>query len=106
VGDAAGYVEPFTGEGMGWALWGALALAPFVHAGVERWDEALLQRWDKVHRRRIRQGQRICRIVAWGLRRPWMARAAVRVFGAVPVLARPLVTHTTGSPRLQTGRPW
>ncbi|MEC7846877.1 MAG: FAD-dependent oxidoreductase, partial [Gemmatimonadota bacterium] len=24
VGDAAGYVEPFTGEGMGWALWGAL----------------------------------------------------------------------------------
>ena len=106
VGDAAGYVEPFTGEGMGWALWGALALAPLVHAGVERWDEALLHRWDKVHRRRIRQGQRICRMVAWGLRRPWMARAAVRVFGMVPVLARPLVMHTSGIPSLRTGRPW
>ena len=106
VGDAAGYVEPFTGEGMGWALWGALALAPLAHAGVERWDEALLQRWDKVHRRRIRQGQRVCRMVAWGLRRPWMARAAVRVFGTVPVLARPLVMHTTGIPRLRRGRSW
>ena len=95
VGDAAGYVEPFTGEGMGWALWGALSLAPLVHAGVDRWDEALLHRWDKAHRRRIRQGQRVCRMVAWGLRRPWMARAAVRVFGTVPGLARPLVMHTS-----------
>ena len=30
LGDAAGYVEPFTGEGMGWALMGALAVVPLV----------------------------------------------------------------------------
>ncbi len=106
VGDAAGYVEPFTGEGMGWALWGALALAPLVHAGVERWDGALVHRWEKVHRRRIRQGQRVCRMVAWGLRRPWMVRAAVHIFGTVPVLARPLVIQTSGATRLRRGRTW
>lgn len=104
VGDAAGYVEPFTGEGMGWALWGALALAPLVHAGAKRWDEALLHRWAQVHRRRIRRGQRICRMVAWGLRRPWMARVAVHVLGTLPVLARPFVMHTSATTHVRSGR--
>ena len=104
VGDAAGYVEPFTGEGMGWALWGALALAPLVHDGVRRWDDALVERWAQVHRRRIRRGQRVCQMVAWGLRRPWMARTAVRVLGAAPALARPLVMHTSVTTHLRRGR--
>ncbi len=106
VGDAAGYVEPFTGEGMGWALWGALALAPLVHAGVGRWDDALVHRWAQVHRRRILRGQRVCRMVAWGLRRPWMARVAIHVFGTVPSLARPLVMHTSVTTPLRRGSPW
>ena len=105
VGDAAGYVEPFTGEGMGWALWGALALAPLVHAGVARWDEALVRRWEQAHRRRIRRGQRVCRGVSWGLRRPRMARAALRVFGAAPGLAHTLVKHTSATPHLRRGSP-
>ncbi len=106
VGDAAGYVEPFTGEGMGWALWGALALVPLVYSGVGRWDDALVHRWAQVHRRRIRRGQRACRMVAWGLRRPWMASVAVRVLGTVPSLARRLVTRTSVTPRLRRGRSW
>jgi len=105
VGDAAGYVEPFTGEGMGWALWGALALAPLVYTGVTRWDDELVRRWERVYRRRIRRGQRICSVVAWGLRRPRMVRAALRVFGAAPGLARPLVQRTSAIPRLRRGSP-
>ena len=38
IGDAAGYVEPFTGEGMFWALSGARALAPLVARSVDGWD--------------------------------------------------------------------
>ena len=106
VGDAAGYVEPFTGEGMAWALWGALALAPLVHAGVARWDEALVRRWNQVHRRRIRRGQRVCSKVAWSLRRPLMAHVALRVLGAAPGLARPLVKHTSATTHLSGGSPW
>ena len=101
VGDAVGYVEPFTGEGMGWALWGALALAPLVHAGVSRWDATLVSRWKKEYDRRIGRGQRICRLVAWGLRRPRVAHLALRVFGTAPRLARPLVIHTSATPHLQ-----
>jgi menaquinone-9 beta-reductase len=37
VGDAAGYVEPFTGEGMAWAMHGALALAPIVDRAIAGW---------------------------------------------------------------------
>ena len=106
VGDAAGYVEPFTGEGMGWALWGALALAPLVHSGVAHWDEALVRRWDRVHRGLIRRGQLVCRIVAWGLRHPRVARVALRACGTVPGLARPLVTHTSATPHLGKGSSW
>ncbi len=101
VGDAAGYVEPFTGEGMGWALWGALALAPIVHAGVAHWDEALVRRWNQVHHGLFWRGHGVCRIVAWGLRRPWMVRTALRVCSTAPGLARPLVTHTSTIPHLR-----
>jgi len=106
VGDAAGYVEPFTGEGMAWALWGALALAPLVCAGVARWDPALIRRWSQMHHRRIRRGQRVCSMVAWGLRRPWMAQTALRGLGAVPSMARPLVKHTSAVTHLREESPW
>ena len=106
VGDAAGYVEPFTGEGMAWALWGALALAPLVCAGVARWDPALVSRWSQMHRRRIRRGQRVCSMVAWGLRRPWMARMALRALSALPGAARPLVKRTAAVKHLQGGSTW
>lgn len=106
VGDAAGYVEPFTGEGMAWALWGAVALAPLVRAGVARWDSALIRRWSQMHRQRIRRGQRVCGMVAWGLRRPWMAQMALRGLGAVPGVARPLVRHTSAVTYLRGESPW
>ena len=105
VGDAAGYLEPFTGEGMAWALWGALAMVPLVRAGVVRWDPALVHQWGRAHRRRIRRGQRVCGMVAWGLRRPWMAQMALRALSATPGMARPLVKHTSAVAYLQGGSP-
>lgn len=103
VGDAAGYVEPFTGEGMGWALRGALELAPLVLSGLTHWEESLVHRWGEIHRRRIRRGQYLCRAVAWGLRRPRMARQALSVFGLVPGMAHPLVSHATATQHLRGG---
>ncbi|SVB72384.1 uncharacterized protein METZ01_LOCUS225238, partial [marine metagenome] len=103
VGDAAGYVEPFTGEGMGWALRGALELAPLVQAGVTHWEETLVHRWEEIHQRQIRRSQHICKVVAWGLRRPWIARRALRVFGLIPGLAHPLVIHTSMTSHIRGG---
>ena len=44
VGDAAGYIEPFTGEGMAWAMMSAAALAPIVDEAVRSWDDGLARR--------------------------------------------------------------
>src|SRR5213078_4791567 len=37
IGDASGYVEPFTGEGMATAIESAVAVAPFVLEATKTW---------------------------------------------------------------------
>jgi flavin-dependent dehydrogenase len=90
LGDAAGYVEPFTGEGIGWALSAAVALAPLAARAGDRWDPAFARLWQ--HRfHRVVGRQRACRALTFVLRRPRLARVVVAVLGRAPVLARPLV---------------
>ena len=70
VGDAAGYVEPFTGEGIGWALAGGRAVAPPADRAVDHWSPGVVDEWERVHRRAIGRRQRVCRAVVRPLRRP------------------------------------
>jgi len=91
VGDAAGYVEPFTGEGMAWALAGAVALGPLAAAASQRWEPAYVARWTAAHRRVVRDRQGVCAWLAWALRRPWLMRAATRVLSVWPGLAAPVI---------------
>ena len=46
LGDAAGYVEPFTGEGIAWALASGQAVAPLASQAMERWDPQLARAWS------------------------------------------------------------
>ena len=55
LGDAAGYVEPFTGEGMGWAIDSAISVVPYVMRLQECWDEAYAQQWETAQRRKMAQ---------------------------------------------------
>jgi flavin-dependent dehydrogenase len=91
VGDASGYVEPFTGEGMFWALSGARALAPLAGRVGEVWNPALLVEWNRIHRRRIGRSQRLCRYVAWTLSKPSLSRSLLRVVKEVPRIADPVI---------------
>lgn len=89
VGDAAGYVEPFTGEGMAWALACGVRVAPTVALRVRgEWIEGA---WAREYRRIVGVRQRVCHGVAWLARRPQVARSVVRVLGVVPALARPVL---------------
>jgi menaquinone-9 beta-reductase len=87
VGDAAGYVEPFTGEGMAWAIEGGLSLAPIARAGVDRWNDDLERQWNHVYRRRIRRSQWICRGFMQALHRPGLGCVAAAVFKRFPKAA-------------------
>ena len=98
IGDAAGYVEPFTGEGMCWALSAGFAVAPVAMAGAERWREDLLDDWRTHLGRSLTPSQRLCRLLAWVLRRPSLVRAGVAAVGIAPGLAGPVVSRASRAP--------
>ncbi len=79
VGDAAGYVEPFTGEGIGWAIHSSTLLAPISLRAAEEWSPRLASAWNTTFRAELGRSQRACRRVSWLLRRPFAARCALRI---------------------------
>jgi len=96
LGDASGYVEPFTGEGMAWAMRSAVAAAGLAAEG---WTPATGPRWEAMHRRIVGRRQRRCRMLTLLLRAPPLVRAAVHVLGFLPALARPLVRAAAAGSR-------
>jgi len=99
LGDAGGYVEPFTGEGMAWALAGALALAPLAAAAAQAWEPRLGRRWEQAYHQVVGRRQRLCRLVAATLRRPALTAAVITLLRAAPPLAGPAVAAINAPPR-------
>jgi flavin-dependent dehydrogenase len=97
LGDAAGYVEPFTGEGMAWALDAAVAIAPVAARAARGWDAGIEEEWAREHDRVVTRRQQVCQAAAWVLRHPVLARAAIHLLGRWPGLATP-VLHRLNAP--------
>ena len=98
VGDATAYVEPFTGEGIGWALSAARLLAeslldPAGHF-VPPAEAAGLYR--RHHERGLRRQHRRCRLVALSLRSPMLIGTAVRAASCFPRAAGYVARCCTG----------
>ena len=88
VGDACGYVEPFTGEGMAWAAIGAREVVKMLPAPDESWPEDLPTRWRIRHHEIIGRRQRWCRGMQPMMHHPAIAAAGILVGSAVPAIAR------------------
>lgn len=85
LGDAAGYVEPFTGEGMAWALRSAHAALPIAtHAIASGWDAGCSARWDIAYRSQVRHRQWRCRLFSALLRRPALTAAMLAMACRLP----------------------
>lgn len=97
IGDAAGYVEPFTGEGMAWALASGISASGIACSVVRDGEEARPEAWSEVHASVIASRQRVCRAVSWTLRRPVLAETVVRVLARWPGIASP-VLHRLAAP--------
>lgn len=94
VGDAAGYVEPFTGEGIGWALAGGrLVAAAIVTAGDAGVAGAAYARG---YRTALRGPHARCRLVAHAVRHPQLVAGLVRAGGALPRVAAGVLPWVTG----------
>jgi flavin-dependent dehydrogenase len=106
VGDAAGYIEPITGEGIAWALRGGRAAALRLPEAIRGkvWQVAATD-WDRAYREMIQSRQRLCALTADGLRHPLWTQCAVAVLGVAPVLARPIVHALNRSGKAEPS-PW
>ncbi len=93
VGDSLGYVEPFTGEGMSWALENAETLIPLLvrdlrdpngrNASKKAWEDYVASH------RRVRQ--RVCHWVAKQARHPTRAKWVLKAFDWIPPLRNRLM---------------
>jgi menaquinone-9 beta-reductase len=97
VGDAAGYIEPFTGEGMAWALASGVAVVPFAIRAAAAWQDKWQREWTQCYRRVVTRRQTGCRVAAAVLRHPLMAGGVVAVLSRVPVLAVPFIRYLNRS---------
>lgn len=102
VGDAAGYVEPFTGEGMTWAMAGArqvaLIAAEALAAPAAQHHRAMLraaQAWTNAHRQQIAGRQTVCRALRTILRSPALVQSAITIAHTVPIARRTLTSIAT-----------
>ncbi len=97
AGDAAGYVEPFTGEGMSWAIVSALQLCRLLTAHSLDDCERLSVSWVSQWRKQVRRKQLLCRILAGLLRRPKLARYSLATAQSIPWVPQWLITQASGT---------
>jgi flavin-dependent dehydrogenase len=98
VGDAAGYVEPFTGEGIAWALSSAVALAPLAERAARHWQPSLPSHWRRLYQKTVGRRQRTCWAVAQVLRHPRLTSGVIRLLHHWPRLADPLIRRLNCNP--------
>lgn len=93
LGDANGYVEPFTGEGIAWALTSAYQAAPIALNGIRNWTPSLERQWQQLRDAHATRHQRTCRAVARLLRHPTLVRLSMHAVTTFPALTNPLLSR-------------
>ena len=92
VGDEAGYVEPFTGEGMAWALESAQALDDAIATTQSnQWNMNTGKAYQQIWQQRIGGRQRWCAAVATGLQHRNVLHLMFRLGRVRRWLAQPVV---------------
>lgn len=91
IGDAAGYVEPFTGEGIGWALRSALAAEPIASEAIRDWSDGTIARWNHRHATSIGRWQKRCRLVCRLIGGRRATTTVVTALSLAPWIARPVL---------------
>lgn len=103
VGDAAGFVDGITGEGMSLGLEGAEIAAEIAAAACAsgRLSAEDLRAWTHRHRALVARSRALTELLVAGVRHRWLARAAVGVLAARPALFDHLLAIDVGAARLR-----
>ncbi len=97
LGDAAGYVEPFTGEGMTWAIQAAEWSSAVSGADLSAWDSAVERAWGRRLAAQSR-ARTICRTLALATRSCRATRIMIGGLSRAPRLARPVLSRLARPP--------
>ena len=95
LGDATGYVEPFTGEGIAWAITSGTAAATVVRDAKDEWDRSIELRWKGLCQQLIGRHQWTCQVLAKTLRSRRTSLIAASLLSWVPGLAAPLIRRSS-----------
>jgi flavin-dependent dehydrogenase len=82
VGDACGYVEPFTGQGIAWAIAGAIEATSLLLSGID--DAAVVEQWNERYARTVGRSQRTCHAVRYSLQHPAIGSTAAAALSLWP----------------------
>jgi flavin-dependent dehydrogenase len=88
AGDACGYVEPFTGEGMAWAAMGAREAVNLLAEPGAHWPGDLAKRWKRRHDELIARKQVWCRGMRPMMRYPELGPLVIGAVNAMPAVGR------------------
>jgi 2-polyprenyl-6-methoxyphenol hydroxylase-like FAD-dependent oxidoreductase len=104
AGDAAGFISPFTGQGVLLALRSAeRASTALIRAFADRGaEEAALDAYDREHRGELSARNRLGKTIDALIAIPFLARRAARRLEASPALAAILLDAVAGSAAAQT----
>jgi flavin-dependent dehydrogenase len=91
IGDAAAYVEPFTGEGIGWAMHSAVLAAELVSRYRGYWDDSIVRLWPMTYARALARRRRWCRVLSQSLRIKAIRHLMTFGLSYVPALSGPIV---------------
>ncbi len=91
IGDAAGYVEPFTGEGMAWAMQQAILAVPVIADAIARRDPSRALQWQPRYQRLFRYRRGVCLAATWLRRNFRLGSLVLGLLARAPGLAAPWV---------------
>ena len=93
IGDAAGFLDPFTGQGIYLALHSAYLAAMTAHHALSHEDvsrQSLRQYYD-AHHHAFRHKYRLSTLIQLGIRVPWVADRVINRLARTPTLADTIV---------------
>ncbi len=97
LGDASGFVEPFTGEGIFWALLQARELVALLQSHQFNWETDLGEKWQRKHAHLLGKRKKLCRLIGATLRWRMLRCFMVEAIRRAPWLIRPLIRWIHGT---------
>jgi menaquinone-9 beta-reductase len=97
IGDSAGYTEPFTGQGIAWALQSAKIVSPFVEIAANNWDRKIENDWNTAYQSAIASRQNISSAVAKLVRNDFLFASVLHSLNLFPILGDPVIRQLNRS---------